>query len=371
MGAFESLLHLLQDPKAIQEDLKEAEQATKGPQLELHSARADDECGSKAVLDLADKRVDEKTASRPELVLAGLDKRKLVKSYDDASAAKRDEMLRGQAGLQLFSIILERYRPGPAFRVGHVYDDGLLEALTEPGGESWAKVLGAKRSEITKWGHHAVRLEDEKTRQKGSGTLLADGRILTAGHVITDPGWLFGKPPSQSAKGRAGMNCVVDGQNLGMEVTGYQESLAKLDCAWIHTGKKPGEITAADSAVLTGLPLRKEAYTAKQLERRRVVLVGHPGPPSPEECPLAKVAYKDAPLLRGYKRFMPGLLIPEKPLIQVNGLDFLRHDCSSLAGTSGGCLIDLETGEVLGVHVSGIQDGIEDRNRALAAWCIA
>jgi hypothetical protein len=44
------------------------------------------------------------------------------------------------------------------------------------------------------------------------------------------------------------------------------------------------------------------------------------------------------------------------------------HDCSTLGGNSGSCVLDLETHQVIGLHFSG---GYREKNYAVALWRFA
>ncbi|WP_050025076.1 trypsin-like peptidase domain-containing protein [Verrucomicrobium sp. BvORR034] len=318
-------------------------------------------------------RKSDQPTDKPTLTLASL--RKDLKDLNDAGSHKRAGLLSGPSGLQLYSIIIALYRPGPAFRVGHLLRNEDLQALTDKNAEPWSTYLAPKMASIQHWARHAFRLEMVDTRHRGSGTVLEDGRILTAWHVIADPGWIFGKPPNPAAKGRASLDGTVGGTFLNREISGYDQPTNTgdpPDRAWIHTSATAAsQIQAADDTTLTGLSLQATQLFPDYLAGRKVIVLGHPGPPNKgEEEDAAKIAYKDASYLRAYKRCMPGMIRQDKPTEEINGLTYIRHDCSTLAGTSGGCLIDLETGAILGLHVSGIERGATDRNLALAAWCL-
>lgn len=64
------------------------------------------------------------------------------------------------------------------------------------------------------------------------------------------------------------------------------------------------------------------------------------------------------------KRASPGRIVGVRR-DQADGPAMLLHDCSTLGGSGGAPLIDLASGEVLGVHVSGIY---LRENRAACAW---
>jgi hypothetical protein len=91
---------------------------------------------------------------------------------------------------------------------------------------------------------------------------------------------------------------------------------------------------------------------------RLVYLVGHP----------AWDGYRNDPIemeriftnIFDFKRLQPGI---------ITGVDAARieltHDCSTLGGNSGSCLVDMERHEVLGLHFGGryLQD-----NYAIPLW---
>ncbi len=60
------------------------------------------------------------------------------------------------------------------------------------------------------------------------------------------------------------------------------------------------------------------------------------------------------------KRLQPGTLLE---YLQSESL--VTHDCSTLGGNSGSCVIDLATRQVLGLHFSGRYG---EANRAVALW---
>lgn len=64
------------------------------------------------------------------------------------------------------------------------------------------------------------------------------------------------------------------------------------------------------------------------------------------------------------KRLQPGMIVGELPDQQQ-----FEHDCLTLGGNAGSPVIDLETGQVLGLHLGGrAQEHKQKRNFALALW---
>jgi hypothetical protein len=95
-------------------------------------------------------------------------------------------------------------------------------------------------------------------------------------------------------------------------------------------------------------PLALAAEAPPQVEGRLVYLVGYPVRDGRRNEPegIARVFRDDY----NVKRVQPGML---RELMSFRDVHILQHDCGPLGHSAGGCLIDLETHRVLGLHVSG------------------
>jgi hypothetical protein len=62
------------------------------------------------------------------------------------------------------------------------------------------------------------------------------------------------------------------------------------------------------------------------------------------------------------KRLQPGTITAIS-----KALPRFAHDCSTLGGNSGSCVVDLETHKVIGLHFSG---SYRDTNYAVALWAL-
>jgi hypothetical protein len=95
-------------------------------------------------------------------------------------------------------------------------------------------------------------------------------------------------------------------------------------------------------------PLALAAQAPPRIEGRPVFLVGYPvrdarrGEPEP----VARI-FRD---VYNVKRVQPGTL---RGLFQFRDIHLLQHDCAMLGRAAGSCLIDLETQQVLGLHLAG------------------
>ncbi len=97
----------------------------------------------------------------------------------------------------------------------------------------------------------------------------------------------------------------------------------------------------------TPLALASEA-PSHQLADRPVYMISYPIRDSRRNEPeiVARV-FRD---VYNVKRVQPGTL---QSMFQFREVQLLRHNCSSLGQTCGGCIIDMETHQVLGMQVTG------------------
>jgi hypothetical protein len=191
----------------------------------------------------------------------------------------------------------------------------------------------------------------------GTGFLVADDLIMTCIHVIDK----FAYPTSSSR-----VVWKID-----------QDTDPRIDYAEEYGSKKDIEFNITDiigvqdawdiallrvkktssSGEILPRPLVIDSKLTNPIEKRVVYIVGYPfnssGCGDPEHI---KLIFND---LFGYKRLQPGEITGaklQKP--------WLLHDCSTLGGNSGSCVIDLEKNTVIGLHFNG--QLIQDCNTATA-----
>jgi hypothetical protein len=94
-------------------------------------------------------------------------------------------------------------------------------------------------------------------------------------------------------------------------------------------------------------PLPLAGRAPDRLEGRPVYLVGYPVWDARRNEPEALTRiFRD---VYNVKRVQPGVL---RGTLQFREVQLLRHDCGLLGHSAGGCLVDLETHQVLGVHLT-------------------
>jgi len=109
-------------------------------------------------------------------------------------------------------------------------------------------------------------------------------------------------------------------------------------------------------------PLALAAQPPAQPEGRQVYLIGYPVRDArrndPE--PLTRI-FRD---VYNVKRIQPGVL---RGFLQFRELQLVQHDCAPLGQSAGSCLVDLETQQVLGLHLTSryLEQGV-----AIPLWVL-
>lgn len=109
-------------------------------------------------------------------------------------------------------------------------------------------------------------------------------------------------------------------------------------------------------------PLALAAQCPPRLEGRPVYLVSYPVRDArrSEPEPVARI-FRDA---YNVKRVQPGLV---RNCFQFQNIQLMQHDCANLGQSMGGCVVDLETHQVLGLQLSG---RYLEMSTAIPLWCL-
>jgi hypothetical protein len=95
-------------------------------------------------------------------------------------------------------------------------------------------------------------------------------------------------------------------------------------------------------------PLALAAQAPGQVEGRPVYLIGYPIRDARRSEPeVVTRIFRD---VYNVKRVQPGLL---RGQFRFHEVQLLRHDCAPLGRNAGACLVDLETHQVIGMHLTG------------------
>jgi V8-like Glu-specific endopeptidase len=192
----------------------------------------------------------------------------------------------------------------------------------------------------------------------GTGFLVAKDVIMTNAHVAIEfsrqnnnGGWTF----------RPGHSTSIDySQDLGgnhnefniKEVIGIHND---LDLALMRVSSASGG--GGGSGGLPKPLTISHDFDDNKLKDRNVYVVGFPAWDGRRNDPveMQRIFLN----IYGVKRLQPGTLL------RLTDSNIMEHDCSTLGGNSGSCVIDLETNKIVGLHFSG---RYLVSNRAVALW---
>jgi S1-C subfamily serine protease len=178
----------------------------------------------------------------------------------------------------------------------------------------------------------------------GTGWLVADDMIVTNRHVAAE----FGRRGAQGFSFRNG----VGGRSMGSRIDFLEEyqRTASLEFVvdsilWIAKSDEMDIAFLRVKRAATDALLPQPIKLASALDAEFVATIGYPArDPRVPDQELVKRIFGD---VYDKKRLAPGEL---KDI----GEDELQHDCSTLGGNSGSAVINLATGEAVGLHFAGL-----------------
>lgn len=270
---------------------------------------------------------------------------RVVNEGEDADLSPRE-------ALGLEAIILLFGRPAILIQDGRFF----------PPPEDW-KILESHRASIERTFLSVGRIEVDghpSLQWIGTGFLVGPDVLMTNRHVAME----FTAPKSNGRWGIApGMKARVDfREDLGA-TQAAEFAIEKLigihgryDMALFRVARRGG----SDGALAAPQPLPVAAHpdSAGPVAGRNIYVVGYPAwdgrrnDPEPMQRLFGNIY--------NVKRLQPGTVVRFD-----SGLTKITHDCSTLGGNSGSCVVDLETHQVIGLHFGG---RYQEENDAVALW---
>jgi len=220
---------------------------------------------------------------------------------------------------------------------------------------NWA-ILESKRANIERVIRSVGKIEkliDGERKLLGTGFLVGKQTVMTNCHVLDHFGlrgerrWIvqhFAEP-------------VIDYNGEYEAVSTYDFALEdvifadpRLDLALIKVAdKSPNGCRSPEPLILS----------ASALKRRALYVVGYPAMDAYHTHPPAIISTIFADIFE-VKRLQPGELLGV-----FDDEMMLAHDCSTLGGNSGSCIVNLDDGLVVGLHYRGTY---LDSNFGIALW---
>lgn len=176
----------------------------------------------------------------------------------------------------------------------------------------------------------------------GTAFLVGDGILMTNRHVAA----VFSSLQGKEWKFMSGVKANVDYREEYQRDVSNEFKIDKVlgvhptyDLALLSVAKKGGRGAKAPSV------LKLSAKAPKTTKDADVVVIGYPAFDSRNGRTEQMDIFKN---IFNVKRLQPGKSTGLKQTPQILG-----HDCSTLGGNSGSCVIDLATGNVIGLHFGG------------------
>jgi V8-like Glu-specific endopeptidase len=273
--------------------------------------------------------------------------RAIIKVQKDGTKARLDP--EEEFGLE--AIILLRGRPAILIQDGKFQkppsDWAILETHRARIQET---IRSVGRIEVT---NHPMGLD-----WVGTGFLVGEDVIMTNRHVAAE--FCLLKPGTKKWVFEPGMTARIDFNESYKakkpeefpikEIIGVHE---KLDLALFRVGTK-----GAGGRTLPE-PLRINTDKTRGKKGRQIYTVGYPAADSRrnDETEMRRIFNN----IFNVKRLQPGEIAAA---VAPTDSSF-KHDCSTLGGNSGSCVVDLQTHQVLGLHYAG---RYLESNSAVALW---
>lgn len=230
--------------------------------------------------------------------------------------------------------------------------------------EPWGPLLDQERDSIRRVFQSVGRIEVSygfgPPQLVGTGFLVAPDVVMTNRHVVenfceqSEGTWRFmaALAPSVDYQGERERTSSASFELL--EVVGVHGS-PHVDLALLRVSRQAGHGQPAPG------PLTVASVAPESLAGRDIYVIGYPASDRQGLTPpqvLRDIFGEEYEV----KRLQPGKLLG----LEASEPSF-THDCSTLGGNSGSCVMDLKTGLVIGLHYGG---SYRRANYAVALWML-
>lgn len=251
-----------------------------------------------------------------------------------------------EEALGLEAIILMTGRPAILIQNGKFFEPP----------DQWKDILNPSKQKIESNLRSVGRIEltgHPTMEWVGTGFLVADDVIMTNRHVAkvfsrqTQGKWVFEKGMRVSIDYVEELGAVDSAEFSVQSIIGIHE---KFDLALLKVAAK------SNSGAKAPKPLTVSSnFQAKK--GQRVYVLGYPAFDSRNGIAPMRKIFSD---IFDVKRLQPGEIMKV-----LDPQSLFQHDCSTLGGNSGSCVIDLNTNQVIGLHFGG---KYLEANSAVALW---
>ncbi len=177
----------------------------------------------------------------------------------------------------------------------------------------------------------------------GTGFVVGEGVMMTNRHVAQLFAQGLGRERLQFINGQsADVNFTHElGQEVGQDFT--IEKILMVHPYWDMALIQAGGLSVDALKILAEDP--------NDLNGNDIVVMGYPAFDSRNDAELQFRIFRGS---FNVKRLQPGRLKPRAKIRSFgNRVDAAAHDCSTLGGNSGSCVVDVNTGKVIALHFAG------------------
>jgi Trypsin-like peptidase domain/AAA ATPase domain len=260
----------------------------------------------------------------PDATAPGVDAAPELSSGLQKTAAAREYELTDEELFGLEAIVLPINRPAIFVR-NHSYDDAA---------DPWT-ILNTPviRARLSRSLPSIGRIElptSPLTPFPGTAIVVGSGLVMTTRHV------------AELISSTSQPNAFIDFQ---AEITGSPSSASRFPVQAVEFLHPHWDMALLRVASLPndGI-LRLSVRSPDELEGRQIVVIGHPTFDPRNDGWLQDRIFSN---IYNIKRLTPGVL---RPSVKYQSMKAMTHDASTLGLNSGAAVVDLETGEVVGLH---------------------
>jgi trypsin-like peptidase len=253
------------------------------------------------------------------------------------------------------------------------YSNGQVQMPPSDLGENdrWRVLIATARSKINRAsaavGRITITGNTGITEHIGTGWRAGDDLLVTNRHVVrtlvenpdaSPPTWTIDVAKRPVIDFTATYNTSTT-QRVEIADLVFCAEETYVDLAFLRlatdTAALPASLPVDWNPEAVGSELAMADGESPVFRGNEVYLVGHPYRQQPSELIMAVIGAID-----GSKRWSPGLITrmdPELPMIE--------HDCSTLGGNSGSCVLTTVSHAVVGIHIGGLNvDDLTGRGSA-------
>jgi Trypsin-like peptidase domain len=243
----------------------------------------------------------------------------------------------------------------------------------------WDDILGPYRESIKASSESVGRIGVRGLPQvpyAGTGFLVAEDVVMTNCHVArvfaqsgSEDDWSLrtGLEPNLDFRDDPDVKRTEPASHTDLRINEVIGIHPTLDLALLR-------VTPPDAGNGTAKPLSVMSEDPGPLVGRNLYVLGYPAPDRRNNPMIQRSIFGDRYFV---KRLQPGAVMPPPPGAAIRAepcsmgtepRDVVFHDASTLGGNSGSCVVDLDTGQAIGLHFGG---QYMHYNVAVALWRLA